>query len=442
MRPVVAGIVCLAVTTLIVIVAPSAALVGMASLTAALVLLLPVVMQASFGLLALMRRRMKSAVPALALMELRSPAIHARSMAIASTGAVAVFGSVAIQGAHGDLQHGLDNATRDVAAHVWVSPPGPANMLSTVSFRDTHRKVLERVPGVAAVRVVRGTFLDFDERRVWVIGEPRDAARPVPPSQVLEGDVSTATERVRRGGWAVVSEAIAKDHGLHVGDSFTLPSPHPTRFRVAALSTNNGWPPGANVVNAGDYARAWGSTDPSAYDVAFAPGNSPVAGARRIEHALGADSGLAVETALAREQRQKAASRDGLTRLTQIASLVLIAAVLAMAAATGGMIWQRRVQLAGLKVDGFTQGELWRVLLLETSLLLGVGCLVGAVVGLYGQLLLSRALSTVTGFPVVYSAGFGIAVACFALVTTVAVAIVAVPGYFAARVRPAVSFGE
>ena len=52
--------------------------------------------------------RIVSAVPHIAAMELRAG--RTRALAIAATGAIAVFGSVAIQGAHGDLLHGLENA--------------------------------------------------------------------------------------------------------------------------------------------------------------------------------------------------------------------------------------------------------------------------------------------------------------------------------------------
>jgi putative ABC transport system permease protein len=121
---------------------------------------------------------------------------------------------------------------------------------------------------------------------------------------------------------------------------------------------------------------------------------------------------------------------------------VLIATVLAMAATMGAMIWQRRPRLAEMKVDGFNRGVLWRALLTESGLLLGAGCSLGALFGLYGQVLLSRALATVTGFPVAFSPGILIAVASFALVTATAMLIVAIPGGLAARVRPALSLRE
>ena len=72
---------------------------------------------------------------------------------------------------------------------------------------------------------------------------------------------------------------------------------------------------------------------------------------------------------------------------------------------------------------------LWRALLLESAILLGARLLVGALFGLYGQLLLSRALSLVTGFPVIESSPVPAGARHFALVTAVAVAMVALPGY-------------
>jgi hypothetical protein len=52
------------------------------------------------------------------------------------------------------------------------------------------------------------------------------------------------------------------------------------------------------------------------------------------------------------------------------------------------------------------------------------------------------ALSVVYGFPVVESSPLPAALGSFALITAVAVVIVAIPGYAAARVRPAVGLQE
>jgi putative ABC transport system permease protein len=246
--------------------------------------------------------------------------------------------------------------------------------------------------------------------------------------------LALALNRLRAGGWAVISQAIATEHHLTVGERFTLPSSQPLTFRVAALITNLGWPPGAIILNPQDYVRAWGSPNPSAYSILLRPGVTALQGSKEVKRALGPESALVVQTAHQRQALQETASRQGLSRLTQIATLVLIATVLAMSIAMGTLIWQRRPRLARMKVDGYQTGVLWRALLLESGLLLGAGCSIGAAFGIYGQLLISHALATVTGFPVIYSAGALVAIASFTLVSAVAVAIIAVPGYRAASV--------
>jgi putative ABC transport system permease protein len=443
-RALIGGLACLALTTAILIAMPQAAVVGILSLVAALLLLLPALIDGVVLAFDRLQRPIRGAAPYLATIELRSRPSRARSLAIAATGAIAVLGSVAIQGAHANLQHGLDDATHDLSgiADIWVSPDNPADLFATTPFHQTAVAALTQLPGVQAVRLYRGAFLDVGKRRIWVLGPPRAAGQIIPPSQLVKGDLALATERLRAGGWAVISQSIADEHHLHIGETFMLPSPRSTKFRIAALSTNIGWAPGAVIVNADDFARAWGSNEVSAYNIVLSPGASPAAVRSDVQRVLGPQSGLTVETARHRELNHRAASRQGLSRLTQIATLVLIAAIMAMAAAMGAMIWQRRSRLADMKVDGFSRGVLWRALLVESALLLGAGCSIGAVFGIYGELLLSHALASVTGFPVVFSVAALVAVGSFALVTAVAVSIVAIPGYLAARVRPAIALSD
>jgi putative ABC transport system permease protein len=116
--------------------------------------------------------------------------------------------------------------------------------------------------------------------------------------------------------------------------------------------------------------------------------------------------------------------------------------VLAMAAAMGAMIWQRRPRLAKLKLEGIARAELWRTILLESLLLVGVGCVTGALFGIYGQQLADRALAHVVNFPVVYSFTGLTALSSLALVSAAALTIMALPGYLAARVPAALALQD
>jgi putative ABC transport system permease protein len=441
-RRALAGLVLLGAATALLLAAPQASIPGMVLQVGALLLELPLALSSTLTLVKRLACAIASPVPHVATMELS--AARARAVAIAATGAVAVFGSVAIQGAHGDLLAGLDNAAHDMNAFtdLWVAPAGSYNLLKTTPFEPVERARLERLAGIEAVRLYRSGLLDYGSRRVLVIAPPRQATPLLPETQLVEGNLRQATERVRAGGWLVLSRALAEEHHLRIGEAFTLPSPDPQTFRIAALSTNIGWEPGAIVMNASDYARAWGSQDASAYNILLAPGVSPASGAREVERSLGPSSGLAVQSAAQQTDQQRALSSEALASLTQIAKLIPIVAVLAMAAAMGAMIWQRRPRLAKLKLEGFPRAELWHTILLESLLLVGVGCSTGAIFGLYGQQLADRALAGVVNFPVVYSLPALAALSSLVLVVLTALAILALPGYLAASVPAALALQD
>lgn len=430
------GVLCLALTTIILLADTKAALIGNIALVAALVVLMPLLFDALVILFKQVSNILDGVGSALAVTELQTPQTRVRSLAIAATAAVAVFGVVEFQGIQTNLESGLDSSSRgtDSAADIWVIPRGKTNVQATTAFTAVNTTALSRLPGVSRISVFRGSFLNWGDRRLWVLAPASSVERPVPASQVISGNPNLASERVRQGGWAVLSQALAAEHHLHVGQAFTLPSPRPLTLRVAALTTNLGWPPGALILNSSTYARAWANDDPTAYTIQTASGVSATVVRNRVRRALASVPGLAVETSGERDQRRYAIAAQGLSRLTQIRVLVLIAAILAVIGAMGAMIWQRRDLIAFIKVQGYEEGTLWRWLLCEAAVLLTVGCLIGAMFGLYAQLLGSRFLATVTGFPIVISVEGLAAVTSFALVSVIALAVVALPGYLVVRV--------
>jgi len=353
---------------------------------------------------------------------------------------------VAIQGARRDLLAGLRTAARETSAtaQIWVAPTGSYNLLVTTPFAPLAQARLRSAPGVKAVGLYRGGLLDYGLRRVLVMAPPFTASTLLPRGQLSGAEVLTAERRVRGGGWLVMSKGIAEEHNLRVGQAVTLPTPNPTSMRIAALSTNIGWEPGSILMSSPSYAHAWGSTDASAYAIQLAPGVTPSHGARELRQAL-ADSGqtaLAVQTAEQRSAGQEALDERALARLTQIATLIPIFAVLAMAAAIGAMVWQRRPRLAKLKLEGLARAQLWRTILLESLLLLGAGCMTGTVFGLYAQRLADRALVRTINFPLAHSLNLPPALANLGLVMATALALLALPGYLATGVPASVALQE
>ncbi|HET6509550.1 MAG TPA: FtsX-like permease family protein [Baekduia sp.] len=434
------GVALVAAAAAVTVFAPNAALAGLIALGLGLILLVPAFLGAVIGALTRLNARRARVVVAvqLALPHLQAPEWRARTLAIATTGAVAVFGAVALQGARANLQDGLFAVAPalDDAADVWVLPRGAGDLFGTTAVPD-RSALLRSVPGVRAVNAYRAGFLDVGDRRVLVFAPPATDPEPVPSAQVRTGDRRALTARVRSGRWVTLSRALADALHVGVGDRVTLPTPRPATVRVAAITTNLGWTGGVVFLDAAAYARAWGTRAVGAYEVRVAGGAAGAnAAARRIAAALGPRSALRVETAQARAVRQRTVIGSGLSRLRQVASLTLLAAVLAMAAAMAGLLWQRRPAVARQKLDGHGTGLMWRSLLAESATLFGTGCLAGALFGLLGQILFSRGLEIISGFPVELGVRPGIAAASLGLVVGAALAVVAVPGYLVARVQP------
>jgi putative ABC transport system permease protein len=223
----------------------------------------------------------------------------------------------------------------------------------------------------------------------------------------------------------------------------SIPTPSgPASFKIAATTTNFGWIPGAIVMGRRDYARLWESSAPSALGVLLKPG----ADARSVQHlitqTLGAGSGLEVLTTARRRAAINHSANEGLAQLRDISALLVVAAILAMAAALISSLWQRRVTLAELRLEGAPSRQIRRVLLAESSLLLTAGCLTGAVTGILGQVAIDGYLKHVTGFPVASpTTGFRPA-EIFALVLASVLLAVALPGWRASRVPPSLALNE
>jgi putative ABC transport system permease protein len=367
-------------------------------------------------------------------------ATTARSLALAATGAIAVFGSVAAEGAHQDLLNGLygDYSQYVSTADLWVTNQG--DELATDTFpAGTLNTQIARLPGVVAVRPYQGGFLDIGSRRVWVIARSPAARMMFPTGQIMEGNAKLATARVRGGGWITVSQQIAQAAHIKVGQIMTLPTPTgAVGYRVAATTTNLGWAAGAIVISDADYRRAWATTDLSALEIDVGTGSNSLAVKHAVEGVVGHNSGLRVQTRFGRAEQADALARQGLDRLTQISLMLMIAAALAMAAS----IWQRRPSLASLRIQSFRPSQLRVVLLFESGLVLGTGCCFGAVAGVYGHELIDSYLRSVTGFPVPFAPATLQMFETTIAVIVAAMIVLSIPVYLASRVPPSLAVQE
>jgi putative ABC transport system permease protein len=436
------GVVLAVLVAVLVAVAPSLTIVGGGALALVTLCLIPAAFAGVARGLTRIYEGVRGSALFVAVSELR--ATTTRSIALAGIAALAVYGSVAIGGARNDLLRGIDGAIANYfsTADIWVVDGG--DIFNTNGFpAHALASSIEGIPGVASVRTYQGGLLDVGTRRLWVRARPPEDSAILEAGQVVSGDLARATKLIRHGGWTAISSGLADERHLRVGDSIRLPTPSgPVRFGVAAIMTNSGWPPGAITINSDDYRRYWRTTEAAALEVDVKPGVDVQATRRAVQVALLGHPGLLARTGGERAAESEASARQGLRTLGEISTLLLIAAALAVASALSATIWQRRTRLAALKIQGFDHRQLWRALLLESLILLGIGCADGILLGIYGHALASRWLELTTGFPAPFSLGGSQVLITFALVTGIAIFVVALPGYTAARVPARTSFQE
>lgn len=406
---------------------PTTSVIGVGVLVVAALLALPLLVSGLLAVAGLLDRMDRASSLPIAIGSVR--AANVRSAALAATCAAAIIGAISIDGARTDLIDGLTRTYSQYVetADVWVAQPGDDLALQPFSSPAAR---LRRLPGVADVREYYGGLLDIGDRRVWMMARPPTDSALIPRTDVVDGTYEIATAQLREGGWITVSQQLADAHRLGVGDTMRLPTPTGDRaFRVAATTGNLGWGPGAIVMNADDYRRAWATDMPSAIEVDATPGTPPAQVRDRIREALGPDSVLESQTSDERLRETVDIARAGLARLRQIAFVLIIAAAIAIAAAMIATIRDQRPQLAIGMTMGLTRLALWRAMLLETALILLAGCLVGVFAGIYGHYLGGRWLQLMTGYPAPWSWSIEQTVLICVTFAVVALGITAIPGY-------------
>ena len=192
--------------------------------------------------------------------------------------------------------------------------------------RRQHPRAGARCRACARYGCYRAAFLDYDDRRIWVIAPPRAAGAPG-PAAARSSTVTTicATRRIREGGWARRLATRSQDRAACRSATRSRCRPHARRASA--------WPRSAPT-SAGRQERS-SSTPTTSRARGEAPSRRHTSScsrparrrrrcARTCVRVLGRQSGFAVETQRSahRPRTARRAARD-CTRLTQIALLVL-----------------------------------------------------------------------------------------------------------------------
>jgi putative ABC transport system permease protein len=437
------GVLLLCLCVLVSLLWTGATVVALVALAVGLVLCMPAT--ARFILKLVHTASKRSGDPSVRLASGEMKTSPTRTVALLATGTIAVFLMVTISGAVADVQRAVRAGAEETGsnADLWIRPGGAENVYGTQPFayaKTQHR--LQELPAVSSVLAYRESFLDLPDRRVWVIGIPPQIPSPIAESQLVKGQSGAAARHLREGRWAAISQTIATEHHIGLGERFILPTPSgPASFRLAATISNYGWLPGTILLNADDYSRLWQTTNASQLAITLKSGVPRAEGKQEVEHALPTGSALGVQTAEERQKQVSTVLGSTLSRLDQTSAIVLIAAIATVIAMMISAVWQRRGRLDTLVSMGMSFAQLARLVFYESGCVLLAGCLIGVASGILGQYLIDSWLRHSTGSPIVFSPVWtlGLRTVLIALAISIIAAMIAVLRTFGFRPKTAFS---
>ena len=324
---------------------------------------------------------MRGSMLAVAVMEVRATSM--RSIALAAVAAVAVFGSVAIEGRAprprarprrqlrastsalrtcGSTTGGDDLTTNAFAA-------GDDAGAARETARDRRRPPLPRRPA----RRRRPARCGSSPARA-----PTTRSMHPVRASCSHGDLATASARIAAAWLGCDLGRLRAQPRLRVGDEFTLPTPSGGDACASPRSppTSAGRQDGV-ILNATDYAAS-GRRATRRRCRRPRAGDRPLAGKRAVEQVLGSGDRPARPDAGRAPHPVASLSRQGLTSLSQISILLLVAAAIAVAvgarrdaSGSGGPDSPRCESRAS------THRQLWRALMIEGGIVLSIGCAIG-----------------------------------------------------------------
>jgi len=292
-----------------------------------------------------------------------------------------LFFRAVFDGAEGRLTVYIDRAGADV----WVSQEGVRTMhMSESALPTSVVEEVRAVPGVEqAVPILYTEGMieaNGEDYIVYVFGVPPDAPLGG-PSRLIDG------ASVPGPGETIIDHAIASKADLHVGDEVTVLG---RELRIARLTYGtSSLVSSVSFVSMEDFARVRGGGDVISFVlVKVKPGETPAAVSSRIAEGVG---GVTVQTRgeFASQERQLVGdmSADIITIMNTAGYLTGLAVVaLTIYIATVG----RRREYGVLKAMGVRNSRLYRIVLFQALLTVGVGLVTGVALTLLLSVVIPR----------------------------------------------------
>lgn len=320
------------------------------------------------------------------------------------------------------------------AADLFVGTGGRVRLLAGPPMASSVAETVREIPGVATVEPFRVLPIRFRDRDVFLQGISTSDRLAHGGLPMVDGSLQAAARALDDGTAVLVSDNLAYQLELGVGDALELPAPTGARrVRVAGTYVDylGSLDQGAIVVGTTALRRYWHDDSANLLRVWLTPGADPQTVRRRVIERLGTASGYFVLTGRAFVE----GIRDVLAQFFRAAWLVIVVAaligVIGIVNTQVASVLDRSRDNATLRTIGIPARDLARGVFIECGLLGALGGLLGVAVGLvFGVQVLTWTIRLLTGWRIPMELPLG----QLAGAVVLAILVSAVAGWVPARV--------
>jgi putative ABC transport system permease protein len=329
-------------------------------------LMTPVVVAAMIRLVLLSTRRSVGIQSRLAIRGINA-ALSRTSVAIAAlmlAVSTAVGVGVMVDSFRANVAVWLESTLR---ADIYISSPRLRSTRSYVHIDPDIIPRLRRIEGITNITRGCSTTLESAEGLTKVSVVDMDGVQK-PQYLLKEGNPDQVWKAFMGNEAVLVSEPLAFHRHLKLGDNMTLRTETGDRaFRIAGIYYDYESGPGKVLLNRGLYKRYWSDPVIDALGLYIRSGVSVSNVLRQIQNVLGSEQHLIVRS----NKELREASMEIFDRtftITRVLRLItIIVAIVGIFSAMMALQLERGREMAILRAVGFTPGQIWRLVTLQTG---------------------------------------------------------------------------
>jgi putative ABC transport system permease protein len=286
-------------------------------------------------------------------------------------------------------------ADSTLRADLWITPRSRAGSPAEGSMPPSWTATLAGLPEVRDVDAFRLRELSLGGELIWLgAGNSDVLARNGYLPLVGGGDPRPLLARAHTGRLALVSEPLARRHGIHAGSTLLIPTPTGSHvYQVMAVYRDYSSDRGYVIVDRSIYLQDFRDSLVTTYALYLTPGVSRERGARAAESALGPDEMIRVTDTRSIRDEVRKVMRNTFAVTDALEAVAAVVALLSVLGALAALVLERTREIGVLRAIGADRRQIVRALLVEGGLVAVTGLVLGALTGALLSAVLVRVLN-------------------------------------------------